>query len=85
MQSELCHAARNGVLAMHYVCTDHRMCHHIVTGQNLSLSFQAEYHGFGLTVDPSKLSPVNSKPLKAALMRILDEPAFTVSHTYNRL
>lgn len=39
---------------------------------------QGEYHGFGLTVDPSKLSPVNSKPLQAALMRILTEPSFTV-------
>ncbi|DBA99101.1 TPA: hypothetical protein ACH3X1_014235 [Trebouxia sp. C0004] len=40
---------------------------------------KAEYHGFGLTVDPSMLSPVNSKPLKVALLRILDEPAFTGS------
>ena len=73
------------MLAAHHVCTDYRLCHHSVTGQNLtqSLFLQAEYHGFGLTVNPSKLSPVNSKPLKAALMRILDEPAFTVSHTYN--
>ncbi len=59
------------------------MCHHIVTGQNLSLFIQAEYHGFGLTVDPSKLSRVNSKPLQAALTCILEEPSFTVSHTCN--
>ncbi|KAL0043684.1 hypothetical protein WJX82_007403 [Trebouxia sp. C0006] len=40
---------------------------------------KGEYHGFGLTVDPSKLSPVNSNPLKTALTRILTEPSFTIS------
>ena len=39
---------------------------------------QAVYHGFGITVLPSALVPMNGKPIEDALTRVLQEPAFVV-------
>lgn len=39
---------------------------------------QAEYHGFGLTVKPSKLFPVNGKAVQDAVQHVLHTPAFKV-------
>ncbi|KAL0052620.1 hypothetical protein WJX82_004873 [Trebouxia sp. C0006] len=37
---------------------------------------KAVYHGFGITVLPSKLDPVNGKPIQEAVTSILHNPAF---------
>ncbi|KAL0022994.1 hypothetical protein WJX79_004166 [Trebouxia sp. C0005] len=37
---------------------------------------KAVYHGFGITVLPSKLDPMNGKPIQEAVTRLLHDPAF---------
>lgn len=39
---------------------------------------QAEYHGFGVTLKPSKLTPVNGKAIQAAVQHVLYTPSFMV-------
>jgi len=42
------------------------------------MHLQAEYHGFGLTVMPAKLT--SSQPMSHAIKRIMSEPHFMVRH-----
>ena len=47
-----------------------------------SLAMQAVHHGFGITVLPNELAPVNKEPIKAALLRVLREPTYLVSDSH---
>ena len=40
---------------------------------------QAEYHGFGVTVQPHSLIPVSKTPIQNAVSKILTDPAYLVS------
>lgn len=42
------------------------------------LCVQAMYHGFGITVDPAKLSPPAFEPIVEALMLALGDTSYTV-------
>ena len=44
----------------------------------ISCVLQTEYHGFGVTVSPNKLSPVSGKPIQEALTKIMSDSAFQV-------
>lgn len=39
---------------------------------------QAEYFGFGISVDPAQLDPVDRRPIETALRRVLIDPLFKV-------
>ncbi len=45
----------------------------------------AVYHGFGTTILPLKLDPVNGKPIQEAVTSILHVPAFLVSFSLRRM
>lgn len=44
----------------------------------ISFVLQPEYHGFGVTVNPNKLSPVSGRPVQEALTKVMTDPAFQV-------
>ncbi len=49
------------------------------TAQLLLAGLQAVYHGFGVTVEPSQLTPISGAPVADAMADVLAEPSFTVS------
>lgn len=44
----------------------------------IAFVLQPEYHGFGVTVSPNKLSPVSGRPVQEALTKVMTDPAFQV-------
>lgn len=41
-------------------------------------ALQAEFHGFGLSLNPARLDPVDKRPVQDALKRLLHDPSFEV-------
>lgn len=44
----------------------------------ISVALQAEYFGFGISLDPARLDPVDKGPVEAAVRRVLTDPSFKV-------
>lgn len=44
----------------------------------ISIALQAEYFGFGISLDPAQLDPVDKGPVESAIGRVLTDPSFKV-------
>lgn len=53
-------------------------CDFEVSFQCVLCVLQPEYHGFGVTVTPNRLSPVNGKAIQEAITQVMTDSAFQV-------